>query len=272
ASAEFSDRHFVSTMQSAKGRPAVYPIVTDEDWIVKNTNQRRKLILFDMDGTLIDIGYAHRKAVLMTVKAIYGKELRDGLAPHQYQGETQPNIMRAIGQMLGVPTETVEARLPEAMRMQAEATVAMLENDLRKAILPGVEPLLEALQDMGHLLGLVTGTISAIASVALQRTGLWRFFPLCACGEEGAERLDLLHLAIDRAARTYCWQETGNGLVVVGDAVRDIKAGMALGARVVAVATGVHRLADLAQHGPHAILPSLDDLDAALDAILARSG
>ncbi len=259
-------------MQSGKGRPATGPIVTDKDWSVKNTNQHRKLILFDMDGTLINIGYAHRKAVRMTVKTIYGKVLRDGLDPHQHQGETQPNIMRAIGHMLGVPPETVEARLPEAMRMQAEVTVAVLDDDLRKAVLPGVEPLLEALRDMGHLLGLVTGTISAITNVALQRTGLWRFFPLCACGDEGDERLDLLHLVVVRAARAYGWQEAGNGLVVVGDAVRDIETGKALGARVVAVATGVHRLADLAQHSPHAVLPSLEDLDAALDAILARSG
>jgi phosphoglycolate phosphatase len=225
-----------------------------------------------MDGTLINIGYAHRKAVRMTVKTIYGRELGDGLAPHQHQGQTQLNIMRAIGHMLGLPPETVEARLSEAMRMQAEATVALLENDLRKAILPGVEPLLEALRDRGHLLGLVTGTISAITSVVLQRSGLWRFFPLCVCGDEGDERLDLLHLVMDRAAREYGWQEAGNGLVVVGDAVRDIEAGMALGARVVAVATGVYRLADLARHGPHAVLPSLEDLDAALNAILAPSG
>jgi len=247
-------------------------IVTDKDWSVNNTNQHGKLILFDMDGTLINVGYAHRKAVRMTVKTVYGRELGDGLDPHQHQGETQPNIMRAIGHLLGVPPETVEARLPEAMRMQAEATVAALENDLRKAILPGVEPLLEALRDMGHLLGLVTGTISPITSVILQRTGLLRFFPLCACGDEGEERLDLLHLVMARAARTYGWQEAGGGLVVVGDAVRDIETGMALGARVVAVATGAHRLADLAQYGPHAVLASLEDLDAALDAILARSG
>jgi len=226
-------------------------IVTDKDWSVNNTNQHGKLILFDMDGTLINVGYAHRKAVRMTVKTVYGRELGDGLDPHQHQGETQPNIMRAIGHLLGVPPETVEARLPEAMRMQAEATVAALENDLRKAILPGVEPLLEALRDMGHLLGLVTGTISPITSVILQRTGLLRFFPLCACGDEGEERLDLLHLVM---------------------ALRDIETGMALGARVVAVATGAHRLADLAQYGPHAVLASLEDLDAALDAILARSG
>jgi phosphoglycolate phosphatase-like HAD superfamily hydrolase len=60
-----------------------------------------------------------------------------------------------------------------------------------------------------------------------------------------------------------------NGLVVVGDAVRDIQAGKAVGARVVAVATGAHAPDVLAQHDPDVVLSNLEDVQAALDAIVS---
>jgi phosphoglycolate phosphatase len=240
----------------------------EKDLSVGNRSQHRKLVLFDMDGTLINIGYAHREAVQFAVRTVYGVEITRVLDRQTHQGNTQVNIMRAIGEMMGVDAKVIEARLAHAMKVQAEATIALLDDDLRSAILPGVVPLLETLQQAGHALGLVTGTVRPVTSVALERTGLQRYFPVCACGDEGNERVDLLHLATDRAARAYGMELGRNGLVVVGDAVRDIQAGKALGARVVAVATGFHPPDVLAQHDPDAVLSDLQDTEAALDAIL----
>jgi phosphoglycolate phosphatase-like HAD superfamily hydrolase len=113
--------------------------------------------------------------------------------------------------------------------------------------------------------------VRGITDIVLERTGLHRYFPVYACGDEGGERVDLLHLAIRRAANVYGFEPDRNRLVVVGDAVRDIQAGKALGARVVAVATGAHPLDALLQHAPDVALLNFGDLKAALDAILGNS-
>jgi len=268
---QFPKTSFVGTMQLAKGPPGPVPITKEKDLSVSSRNQDPKLVLFDMDGTLINISYAHREAVRIAVRTVYGLDIEGELDPQTHQGNTQLNIMRAIGRGMGLSPEVVEAHLTEAVKVQAETSIAILDDDLRTAILPGVVPLLETLQKGGHALGLVTGTVSAITSVVLERTGLQRYFPVYACGDEGSERVDLLHLAINRAAHTYGFEPGRNGLVVVGDAVRDIQAGKALGARVVAVATGAHPLDALLQHDPDVALPDFKDLRVALDAILGDS-
>ena len=236
---------------------------------MSSRNRETKLVLFDMDGTLINIGLTHRKAVHIAVRTVYGLEIDRDLDPKTHQGNTQPNIIRAIGSLMGQSPEVTEAHLDEAIRVLSQTTTTILDEDLRREVLPGVVPLLETLQEAEHALGLVTGTVSATTSVILERTGLRRYFPVRACGDEGGERVDLLQLAIHRAARTYGLKPGRNGLVVVGDSVRDIEAGKAVGARVVAVATGVQPPDLLAQHDPEVVLPNLEDLQVALDAIVS---
>jgi len=235
---------------------------------VNDINPPHKLILFDMDGTLVHIPFVYRHSVRHALQTVYGLQLEGQLDPLVHRGNTQPNIFRAIGRMMGLSSDVIEARLPEAIRAQSAAAISAMDHDLQGAILPGVLPMLERLGAAGHALGLVTGTVSAITSVVLERTGLARYFPVCACGDEGEERVDLLRLAIKRAQQTYGLEPVVDGLVVVGDAVRDIEAGKALGARVVAVATGAHPADALAEHSPDAVLPSFEDVDRALDAIL----
>ena len=266
---QFPKTSFAGTMQLAKGPPGPVPITKEKDLSVSSRNQDPKLVLFDMDGTLINIGYAHREAVRFAVRIVYGVD--PVLGGQAHQGNTGPNILRALCRARGLSSEVIEEHLTEAVKVQSETTIAILDDDLRMAVLPGVVPLLETLQKGGRALGLVTGTVSAITDVVLERTGLQRYFPVCACGDEGSERVDLLHLAIDRAAHTYGFEPGRNGLVVVGDALRDIQAGKALGARVVAVATGAHTLDALLQHAPDVVLSNFEDLRAALDAILGNS-
>ena len=154
------------------------------------------------------------------------------------------------------------------------ANIALLDGDIRSCVLPGAVDLLDALVQGGHALALVTGCISRTALFILEHAGLSRYFPVCVFGDEGDERLDLLHLAVSRAVAAHELEgnwDVPNGLAVSGDAPRDIQAGRALGARVVAVATGHHGLESLARYNPDALLRSLADLQAALGAILGSA-
>jgi len=235
---------------------------------VTNHNPARKLILFDMDGTLIRVGLAHREGVRLALQEVYGIE--PVINPQAYQGETGPNILRMQCRARGLSPEVIEAGLPAAIQIQSRTTLAVLPEDLTAAVLPGAVSLLEALRQGGHVLALVTGTVSFTARPLLERARLWDYFPVCACGDEGRERVDLVHLAIARAVGLWQIQPSLDSLVVIGDSPRDIEAGKAVEARMVAVATGAHPTELLAKHGPDTMLPDLGDLKAALHAILGH--
>ncbi len=228
--------------------------------------ESQRLVLFDMDGTVINVAPQHLEAFRVAMEVVYGLDVEGVLDRQRYQGATQPNVIRAACRVCGLSCEMTESLLPEALRVASETTIALLEAVQVRA-LPGVVPLLDALRGDEHALGLVTGTISATAHAILEQAGLRAYFPVLACGEEGDERADLVILAIDRVRRRYgaCPKRP---LVVVGDAPRDIKTGKAFGAGTVAVATGNHTVDELASYGPDAVLPHFDDVEAALAAIL----
>jgi phosphoglycolate phosphatase len=233
---------------------------------------QRKLILFDMDGTLVRVGQWYEQAYEQVMPAIYGVVLQRSKDAGEYSGNTQPNIFRAMCRQLGVDEDTTEAGLSTAVGALAAAVIRLLPRDLRPCVLPGVVPLLGALRSEGHDLGLVTGTVSAIVRTILERTGLHGYFPVCACGDEGEQRIDLLRLALARAAQTYDWKPTSDAPVVVGDAPRDVQTGLTVGARTVAVATGAHTLEVLATFQPDVLLPDLVDWQRAMSVILNHGG
>jgi len=228
--------------------------------------QPRKLIVFDMDRTLINVSDRHIKAYRTALWRVYGIEGEPNL--HKHPGHTQPDIIRMICRDRGVSPDLIEAGLTEAVKVLSDTTIALLDHDLRSTILAGVKDLLEALATRHHVLALVTGTVSRTTRVILERTGLQCYFPICACGDERDQRVELLRLVIERAAGVYCLELRHNDLVVIGDAPHDIEAGKALDAWVVAVATGHHTMDVLAKYKPDVVLPDFKDCQRALDAIL----
>lgn len=229
------------------------------------SDAQQKLILFDLDSTLVNLDRYYVIAFARAMREVFG--VGEGFDLAKSQGNTIAQIVRCTCHELGIPARLVETRLDDVVRLYGEAAVALFEDDLAWAVLPGVAPLLEALQGGGHALGLVTGSVTATVHVVLERSGLQAHFPVCVCGDEGDEKLELLRLAQQRASAVYHLPHA-NGLVVVGDSVREVRAGRQMGAWVVAVATGQHSPKSLAQEGADVVLPSLADWRAALVAIL----
>ncbi|MBC7265292.1 MAG: HAD hydrolase-like protein [Chloroflexi bacterium] len=216
---------------------------------------------------MINVVDVYVKAYLRAMKSVYDI---DGQPTHMHSGHTQPSIIRMICEDMGLSSDVINAGLKRAVEILTDTTITLLADDLRPAVLPGVVEVLDALKQAGHALALVTGTVSRSARVILERSGLQRYFPVGAFGDEGNERVALLHLAIDRATRTYGLEPDHRRLVVVGDSPRDIQAGKALHARVIAVATGYHTPDMLAQYNPDAILLDFSDRQIALKAILGE--
>jgi phosphoglycolate phosphatase len=227
----------------------------------------RRLIISDMDRTLVDFTSRYMDAYRIAVREAYGFEGQP--QPHKHSGYTQAAVVRMICEDRGLDRGVTEAGLVKALSVLSATVISSLEDDLRYGILPGVEQVFAELQHQGHAIALVTGTIAPIAEAVLSRTGLGRFFPARACGDEAMARPDLLRLAIRRAQDASGIHVNSSNVVVLGDAITDIEAGKAIGARVVAVATGHHTVRELAEHGADAVLPDLGDKHAALDAILS---
>lgn len=227
-----------------------------------------RLVLFDIDGTLLSATGASRGALVDALVAVYGTA--GSIDDYDFSGKTDPQIVRELIEGAGKDPAMVAARRPEALRIYREhLEVRLRPSDVRAKT--GVEPLLERLQaEVGVTLGLLTGNLEPCARVKLAPLGLNAFFPLGAYGSDHEERSRLPAVAVERAHRATGVRFERKSVVVVGDSVHDVRCGDSLGVRAVAVATGKTPASRLAEERPDALLPDFSDTERALAAILGR--
>jgi phosphoglycolate phosphatase len=221
----------------------------------------RRLILFDIDHTLLEVLRYHEAAYEAAIHAHTGLQVR--LRDIQFAGKTTPNIFRELCALAGVPAPAVEAKLPDLLDTFRLALVNQLGASLEGDLLPGVPQVLRCLTERGHLLGVVTGNPPEIGRTVLERAGLLRWFHVFAFGTEAPQRPALVGLAIERARALTGEMFPPENVVVVGDTPYDVDAGKQSGTRTVAVGTGLYSHADLAAAGPDLILPSFADHERA---------
>ncbi len=226
-----------------------------------------KLILWDIDGTLLYSGGVAGEAMRAAMARVYGGSVVE--ERHSYAGKTDQQIIletfaeREHGDLLGA-LEHFTAAYIEEMETRREAFLA------RCRVLDGVVALLERLAACDVIQSVLTGNIAPIARVKLELMGLDRYLDLeaGAYGSDHHLRANLVPVAAGRAQRRYSRPFAGRDVVVVGDTPNDIDCGRAAGARTVAVATGPYGVEDLRSHHPDAVLPSLTDVETALASIL----
>jgi len=216
-----------------------------------------RLILFDLDGTLVNTGGAGLRAFDRAMADEFDPGMNlDILSP---AGMTDPAIFREIfvSNRDRMPTAEEEERL-------FGRYLECLEDEVRDSkdfrVLPGVEALLHDLagQD-GLFLGLGTGNLEAGARIKLERPGLNGFFPFGGFGSDSSDRTELLRIAVDRGTRFAKGDTAPEAVFVVGDTPRDVSAGKAIGARTLAVASGPYARDDLAACRPDLLGDNLLD-------------
>ncbi|MDX1421128.1 MAG: HAD hydrolase-like protein [Rubricoccaceae bacterium] len=222
-----------------------------------------KLLLFDIDGTLLHTHGLGRSTVGDAMQATLGRTVPT--AHVSFSGKTDPQIFREI-----LRTEVDERALDEAVATAVEAYEASVRTRIPEAqvtALPGVRPLLDHLATTDLPLGLLTGNLQPMAYLKLGRVDLGGFFPFGAFGSDHEDRNALPEVAIARAeAHTgRCYE--GRDVVVIGDTPRDIACGKAAGTVTVAVATGRFDRDALAAHEPDLLLDTLEEMDRLLDAV-----
>jgi phosphoglycolate phosphatase-like HAD superfamily hydrolase len=215
------------------------------------------LILFDIDGTLITAGDAPRRALEEALVAVYGTP--GPATTLDFAGKTDPQIVRELLAIAGLPRERVEADLARALEAYVERLEPYLRNDPEACLLPGIGELVPRLAaEPRAALGLLTGNVASGARVKLSRFGLWDHFAFGAFGSDDGDRNRLPEVALGRAHERWGVRFPHDRIFVVGDTPLDIAAGRAIGAVTVAVDTG-RRRGGLAAHAPDHLFEDLTE-------------
>jgi phosphoglycolate phosphatase-like HAD superfamily hydrolase len=219
------------------------------------TNNKR-LLLFDIDGTLVSTGGAGVVALKRVVEERYGA--KDDFHDIEIAGCTDANIAADILRKYGEPQgeEDVRKFLDEYVGFLSE-TLTITDGQ----ILPGM---LEILTQMkvrpDRVLGLLTGNVKRGAKLKLQHYGLWDFFEFGAFADDHQDRNQLGEFARTRAHEKHGHEFDAARIDVIGDTPRDIACGKAFGARTVAVATGTWSREQLSSHQPDFLFDDLSDV------------
>lgn len=228
-----------------------------------------KLVLFDIDGTILLTDGAGKRAIHRALIEVFGST---GPHDHAFGGKTDPQIVRELMRMEGHGDPHIDQHMPTLL----DRYVAYLHEELEAGsagveTMPGVVELLDALEPRDDvLLGLLTGNLAAGARAKLDAAGIaMERFRVGAYGSDHEARGELPAVAQRRARDELGIEVAGRDVVVIGDTPADIHCGRGIGARAIAVATGTYSVEDLLAHDPAAVFEDLSDTVAVLNAILA---
>lgn len=230
----------------------------------------RRLVLFDIDGTLLLSGGAGRRAILAALAEVAAIEA--ARVDHvRFDGKTDPQIVHELLDAGG----HAPPYAPERVDLVIERYLTHLESDLavnghRSTVMPGIPELLRTLGgDDRAVLGLLTGNVSRGADLKLRAVAIApEQFRVGAYGSDHAIRSELPPIAADRAAPLFGRRPTGTEIVIIGDTPADIACGVPVGARSIGVATGSYRVDDLARAGADHVFADLSDTERVAAAIL----
>jgi phosphoglycolate phosphatase len=212
----------------------------------------RTAILFDIDGTLIHSGGAGKAALQRALASAFAlTEIHDSV---DFRGRTDGAIIRDLLTMHAI------AATPESQACLVASYLDHLPVTLRSRpgrVLPGVRALLDHLRGRGGtLLGLLTGNIRAGAKIKLGHFDLFDYFRCGGFGDGVVERDEVARAALAEV-RAHAQALPAEQIWVIGDTPLDVRCARAIGARAVAVGTGWHSLAELAESNPDLLLEDL---------------
>jgi len=220
-----------------------------------------RLVLFDIDGTLVHTGSAGVKAFAKVFATEFGA--RDHFERLRFAGRTDVSLVREFFSYHEIaPTE-------ENFKRFFERYVFWLDQILRESkteICPGILQFLRGLKSLPEatLLGLLTGNIRLGAEIKLRHFDLWNSFATGAFADDHEERDQIARIARERGSRILTRTLHDTEVLVIGDTPLDVRCARAIGAKVLAVATGGAKLEELKRHRPDWAVPDLNSVTPAM--------
>jgi phosphoglycolate phosphatase-like HAD superfamily hydrolase len=232
-----------------------------------------RLILWDVDGTLLESGGATLQVFNRAVELALGRH--PGEHGVSFSGGTDPLIARGILASLEVEDSEAAALVP-AILGHLETEMAAVEDVIRRRgrVLPGVPEVLERLAaEPGVHQSVLTGNIAPNAAVKLRAFDLdrWLDLDVGAYGSDHHDRNELVPVAVERLRRLRDVEVAPDDVWVVGDTVRDLDCARAGGAHAVLVATGRIPREELAAAGPDYLFDDLADVDAVASLLTGQT-
>jgi phosphoglycolate phosphatase-like HAD superfamily hydrolase len=206
-----------------------------------------RLVLFDIDGTLVHTGRAGSRAFGKTIASEF--KVSESVEKVRFGGRTDISLARELFGLNRIPAT------PENFRRFFESYVFWLDHlvaNTNGEICPGVPEFIRELQTLPNppMPGLLTGNIQLGAEIKLRRYGLWEFFETGGFADDSEDRNHIAAAALERGRRVLGGNLRGGEILVVGDTPHDIRCGQFIGAKVLAVATGGAKLEELQNHQP----------------------
>ena len=218
-----------------------------------------RLVLFDIDGTLVHTGSAGMKAFAKVFSSEF--KIPNGIEQLKFAGRTDISLVREFFTLNQVPATA------ENFSRFFDRYIFWLDHVLSQSKTEecrGTRNFIRELRNLPQppIIGLLTGNIRLGAEIKLRHFGLWEEFQLGGFADDHEDRDQIAHAALQRGSRVLQEKLTGDQVLVIGDTALDIRCGRAIGAKVLAVATGGHQFDYLKSHAPDWLVPDLTHISA----------
>jgi phosphoglycolate phosphatase len=214
-----------------------------------------RILLFDIDGTLVSTGGAGAVAWKQAFQELHG--IPADIGEFTDAGMTDPDVGAMTFEAV-IGREPTPRELAQLIQRRLEHLPEAIAQSEGYRVLPGVPERLRQLSRDGHLLGLITGNGDGAAFVKLARGDLMRWFSFGAYATAGVDRADIVRRAVERGEAMLGCDVPNSEIFVVGDTPRDVEAAHAVGCTAIAVATGHHDAEALREAGADHVLDTLE--------------
>jgi phosphoglycolate phosphatase len=206
-----------------------------------------RLVLFDVDGTLVHTGGAGKNAFARTLAAAF--DAHNGVQKVNFAGRTDVSLARELFSIHGLPATA------ENFRRFFDHYAFCLDHEMQQAgggACPGVREFIRDVQALPKppMLGLLTGNIRLGAEIKLRRYGLWEHFETGGFADDHEDRNHIAVAALERGRRVLDENLHPTEILVIGDTPHDVRCGKFIGAKTLAVATGGAKFEELQNHRP----------------------
>jgi phosphoglycolate phosphatase-like HAD superfamily hydrolase len=224
--------------------------------------QNNILILFDIDGTLVQGAKCHYKAYIEGVKKFYGME--EHVHSINAAGKSDKLILQEILTLGGLTAEEIQKNFQNCLDFMTDYYLKNVQYENIR-VLDGTAELLEELQRKNVLLGLVTGNLELIAHAKLGRAGLDSYFSFGGFGSDNADRSLMVKKALSIAKNQLGFK--GDKIFVIGDTPRDVEAAQAYNLKTIAVATGMYSTQELRDCGADYVIENFKNRDEIMEIL-----
>jgi len=229
----------------------------------------KKLVLFDIDGTLLTMGSINRTVLVDALREVYGTEGSAGVC--NFAGKMDSNIIYETMQSAGLSSKEIAEKFGLAKKTYIE----MLQTRTQPSdvvLMAGVRDLLDTLANHSELLlGLLTGNFEESGRHKLLLPSINHYFPFGAFADDGRHRNELPPVAVEKAYQLSGIKFVEQDIIIIGDTEHDIACARVMNAKSIAVATGTFSREELQQHYPHVLYENLSQTDVVLNEILQSS-